>query len=175
MRVRDLQRLYDYHYWATSRLLGVTAQLTPEQFTQSVAGSSGSIRNTLVHILSAEWGWLERCGGPRRGERLNPQDFPEVEVLTRAWPRVEEYVRAFLSGLEDADLSRDIAFAIGGGPRHSLPLGDLMQHAIIHAMHHRGQAALLLRMLGHVPGNFDFLVYLGERRSVPVLQRTVGP
>jgi hypothetical protein len=55
-----------------------------------------------------------------------------------------------------------------------MPLGDLMQHAALHAMHHRGQAALLLRMLGYVPGNFDFLLYLGERRSVPALPRSAA-
>jgi uncharacterized damage-inducible protein DinB len=167
MRARDLERLYDYNYWANKQLIGVVSQLTPEQFTQSVAGSYGSIRNTLVHVLSAEWGWLDRCGGPERGERLNPQDYPTVESLVRAWTRVEEYMRGFLSGPKDDDLTRDIEFAIGGGPKHSVPLGDLMQHAAVHAVHHRGQVALLLRTLGYVPGNFDLLLYVGEKRSVP--------
>jgi len=167
MRARDLERLYDHSYWATKRLIVVVSQLTPEQFTQSIAGSYGSVRNTLVHVLSAEWGWLDRCGGPERGERLNPQDYPTVESLVQAWTRVEEYVRGFLSGLKDEDLARDIEFAIGGGPQHSIPLGDLMHHAAVHAVHHRGQVALLLRTLGYVPGNFDWLLYLGEKRSVP--------
>ena len=186
MRIGELQRLYDYHYWATGQLLGVVAQLTPEQFTQSVAGSYGSIRNTLVHVLSAEWGWLDRCGGPRRGERLNSRNFPEVEALTRAWAQVEAYVRAFLSGLGDADLGRAIEFTISSGPKQSLPLGDLMLHAALHAMHHRGQAALLLRMLGYVPGGLEFLPYLyqsagppGSAPSAPIRlmpggKRTVG-
>lgn len=165
MRIHDLRRLYDYHYWATRHLLGVARQLTPEQFTLSIAGGHASVRSTLVHILSAEWGWLERCGGPRRGERLKPQDFPEVEALTRAWTQVEDYLRTFLSGLGDADLGRQVEFAVGGGPRQSMPLGDLMQHAALHAVHHRGQAALLVRMLGHDPGGFDFLLFLGERGS----------
>jgi uncharacterized damage-inducible protein DinB len=33
-------------------------QLTPEQFTEQVSGSYGSVRNTLVHIMSTEWGWV---------------------------------------------------------------------------------------------------------------------
>ena len=70
MTVNDLSALYDYSCWATRQLLGVVGQLTPAQFTQEVAGSYGSIRTTLVHMLSAEWGWLERCGGPSRGARL---------------------------------------------------------------------------------------------------------
>ena len=170
MRIHDLRRLFDFHYWATRRLLGVAMQLTPEHFTHHVGGSYGSVRNTLVHTLSAEWGWLERCGGPRRGERLRAPDFPEADALVQAWARVEDYVGAFLSGLADADLGRQIDFAVGTGLKHSLPLGDLMQHAALHAMHHRGQAALLLRMLGYEPGGFDFLLYLVEPQGPPAVR-----
>jgi uncharacterized damage-inducible protein DinB len=167
MRVSDLERLYDYNYWANKKLFDAVSQLTPEQFTQPVAGSYGSIRNTLVHVLSAEWGWLDRCGGPERGERLSPGDYPTVEALVRAWTRVEEYMRAFLSSLKDEDLTRNIEFALAGSQKHCVPLGDLMQHAAVHAVHHRGQVALLLRTLGYVPGNFDMLIYVGDERSVP--------
>jgi len=41
-----------------------------------------------------------------------------------------------------------------------------MQHAAVHAVHHRGQVALLLRTLGYVPGNFDLIEYVGGKRSV---------
>jgi len=122
---------------------------------------------TATGPTSAEWGWLDRCGGPKRGDRLNPQDYPTVESLVRAWSRVEEHMRGFLAGLKDEDLTRDIEFAIGGGPKHVVRLGDLMQHSAVHAVHHRGQVALLLRALGYQPGNFDLLVYVGEKRSVP--------
>lgn len=165
MRVDDLKRLYDYSYWANQRLFGVVSQLTPEQFTRSVAGSYESIRNTLVHVLSAEWGWLDRCGGPARGERLKAENYPTVESLVEAWNRVEGHMRGFLSGLTDEDLARDVEFAIGGGPKYSIPLADLMHHAAIHAAHHRGQVALLLRMLGYAPGNFDMLLYAADKRS----------
>jgi uncharacterized damage-inducible protein DinB len=37
--------------------------------------------------------------------------------------------------------------------------GDLLQHAAIHAAHHRGQIALLVRELGGEPDGFDFVVY----------------
>ena len=167
MHVADLERLYDYHYWANRKLFGVVAQLTPEQFTQPVAGSYGSVRNTLVHVMSAEWGWLDRCGGEKRGERLNPEDYPTAESVERMWLRVEQCLRDFLSNLQDSDLARDIAFSLGGGPTHSIAVGSLMQHAMIHAVHHRGQVSLLLRELGFTPGNFDMLMYDEERRSVP--------
>ena len=167
MRVKDLQELYEYGDWANKRLFQVIARLSLDEFTRSVAGSYGSIRNTVVHVMSAEWGWLERCGGTARGPRLNPDDYPTVESVVTQWANVERYIREFVSVLADADLDRPIEYAIGQSEKSVMPLGELMHHGAIHAVHHRGQVALLLRMLGQTPGNFDILFYYGERRGVP--------
>src|SRR5258706_1187445 len=88
MTVADLTRRFDYGYWANAKLFAAVLQLTPEQFTQNVAGSYGSVRNTLVHTLSAEWGWFDRCGGPSRGPAPNADEFPTVDsVLNTCGPR----------------------------------------------------------------------------------------
>ena len=170
MSAADLARLYDYSCWANERLLGVVARLTPDEFTRRVVGSYGSVRNTLVHVLSAEWGWLERCGGGGgfpRGERLKAEDFPTLESVLTVWRRVESEMRAFLGRLREEDLAEGVAFAFGTGPTQSASRGDLLQHAIVHAVHHRGQIALLLRELGHTPGNVDLLYYVTEQRTAP--------
>jgi len=166
MTVKDLEVLYDYSYWANRKLFDVIAQLTPEQFTQAVAGSYGSIRNTMVHVLSAEAGWLDRCGGPKRGARLNPADFPTAESIIQAWHRVETQVREFLARLKDEELARNAEYPTERSEKVSMPVGELMQHAANHAVHHRGQIALLLRLLGQAPGNFDILFYFAEKRGV---------
>jgi uncharacterized damage-inducible protein DinB len=167
MTVKDLERLYDYGYWANRRLFHVVSQLSPEQFTQVVTGSYGSIRNTLVHVMSAEWGWLDRCGGPARGPALKADDYPTLESLLETWSTVEANVRKFLSRLTDDDLARTVEFTNPRGEKRSGLLGSLMQHAAIHGVHHRGQVALLLRALGYVPGNVDLLFYDAEKRDVP--------
>ena len=162
MRVADLERLYNYSYWANQKLFSALTQLTPEQFTQPVAGSYESIRNTLVHVMSAEWGWLDRCGGHARGAKLNPADYPTVDSVLEAWRRVEGWMREFLSNLHDDDLTRVVEFTLASSAPRSMAIGDLMQHSVVHAAHHRGQVALLLRTLGYAPGNFDFLIYAAE-------------
>jgi uncharacterized damage-inducible protein DinB len=159
MTVKDLEDAYDYGYWANGKLFDVISQLTPEEFTRSVAGSYESIRNTMVHILSAEAGWLDRCGGPARGPKLNPVDFPTVESVTQAWNKVEANVREFLAKLKDEDLVRKIEFSFGESEKYSMPLGELLHHAAIHGVHHRGQVAMLLRLLGRAPGDLDIFVY----------------
>ena len=57
-----------------------------------------------------------------------------------------------------------IEFALGGAPKRSMPLGELLHHAANHGVHHRGQA-LLLRLLGCTPGNVDILFYYGEKHG----------
>ena len=162
--ITDLRRLYEYNYWANEKLLGVVTQLTPDQFTQQVSGSYGSIRNALVHVLSAEWGWLDRCGGEARGPKLNPDDYPDTSSVIDTWKRVEGYVRSFLSKLSDADLARKMEFSLSGGAKHMVAVGDMMHHSVIHAVHHRGQVALMLRELGYAPGNFDLVIYSFEQQ-----------
>jgi uncharacterized damage-inducible protein DinB len=165
MSVLDLKRLYDYGRWANAKLLAVVLRLTPEQFTQDVAGSYGSVRNTLVHAMSAQWGWLDRCGGTKRGAALKGEDYPTPESLIVAWDKVDGYSREFLARLSDEDVERKVEFEFPPGEPHALALGALMQHAAIHAVHHRGQAALLLRELGQAPENFDLLFYDAARET----------
>ena len=82
----DLETLFEHSYWANRKLFEVISQLTPEQFTQPVAGSCGSIRNTLVHMMSTEWGWLDRSGG---GPRLSATGFPTFASVTEQWHSIE--------------------------------------------------------------------------------------
>jgi len=167
MTVKDLQTLYDYGYWADRKLFEVISRIPPEQFTQSVGGSFGSIRNTLVHIMSAEWGWLERCGGAKRGPKLNAADYPSVASVTETWNKIEKHVGEFLSTLKDEDVVRTAEYLNDKGEKRGMPLGELMQHAANHGTHHRGQVAMILRMLGHTPGNIDILFYYAEKHGVP--------
>jgi len=165
MTVKDLEELYDYSYWANKRLFGVISQLTPEEFIRQANGSPTSVRNLLVHAMSAEWGWLSRCGGPERSSRLEPNDYPNIESIVETWSKVETWVREFLLKLNDEDLDRRIDFTNERSESRSLSLGSIMRHAANHNVHHRGQISLLLRMLGHPAGNIDILVYYALKNS----------
>jgi uncharacterized damage-inducible protein DinB len=165
MIVKDLTTQFEYGWWANSRLFHVASALTPQQFIQPVAGSYGSIRNTSAHMMSTEWGWLERCGGPKRGPKLSASDYPTLASIREKWEQVEKQIRCFLGELHDEDLSRIVEFGIGDGPKESLSIGEMLQHAATHGVHHRGQIALLLRSLGHTPGDVDMLFYFRQLRN----------
>jgi uncharacterized damage-inducible protein DinB len=167
MTIKDLVMLYDYSYWANARLFNVLSSLTPEQFVETRPGGWGSIRNTLVHMMSAEGGWLERAGGPKRGAALNPADFPSFASVASYWEAQESRLRTFLATLSDVDLAEPKEFTI---PQLSLggvlSIGEMLHHAVNHNIHHRAQVALLIRQLGVAPGNVDIMFYYGERRAL---------
>jgi len=164
MTAQDLRAQFDYGFWANAKLFEVVSNLTTEQFTQPVSGSYGSIRNTLVHMMSTEWGWMERSGGFKRGPKLSASDFPTFASVLETWKEVETHLRCFLDTLQDEDLGCIVEFAIGDGPKQTLSVGEMMHHAAIHGVHHRGQVALLLRSLGYIPGDFDMFFYYRQLR-----------
>jgi uncharacterized damage-inducible protein DinB len=166
MNARDLEGIFDYSYWANRNIFRIVALLDRDEFTRRVAGAYGSVQNTLVHALSTEWGWLDRCGGLQRGPRLNSADYPDADSLIGAWSRVEESMRTFLGGLTDNDLLRTIEYPGSEGATRSMPLVELMHHAANHTAHYRAQTSLLLRELGHAPGDVDMLFYFAEKRGV---------
>ena len=160
MPVPHLQELYVYGHWANRKLLDALSALSDEEFTREVAGSYGSIRNTLVHALSAEWGWLGRCGAqPDRGARLKPEDYPTLQSVGDLSRKIEAIARDFLPTLTDADLSRVIEFSFTPPETYRMTVEQILRHGAIHSAHHRGQVSLLCRMLGHMPGNFDAVFY----------------
>jgi uncharacterized damage-inducible protein DinB len=168
MNVQDLQSLYDYDWWANRKLFAVISQLTPEQFAQPFSGDHGSIRKTMVHILSAELGWVMRCAGLERGAPLNPDDYPTPAALVPVMNRVEAQTREFLATLGDEDVGRIVEFSIFNSEKRAMPVGELLQHAANHGAHHRGQVSLLLRLLGYSPDNFDLLFYFAEKHGAPI-------
>ena len=70
-----LRELFAYNYWARDRQLEACAALSPEQFERPLGNSFSSMRDTLAHLVGAEWVWLERLRG------RSPEALPAIEEL----------------------------------------------------------------------------------------------
>ncbi len=166
MTIEDLKELYDYSCWANRKIFEALAPLGEEEFARDVAGSYASVKNTMVHMLSAEWGWLAKCGGHPRDTNLKGEDFNSLHEVKTAFEKVERYVIEFLNELQESDFKRLVSYDTGAPEKRTMPIGELMFHVMNHNAHHRGQVALLIRMMGYAPGDFDILFYYAEQRGV---------
>src|SRR5580693_473426 len=114
----DIQLLFEYDRWANRRVLRAASALSHEEFTRDLGGSFRSVRNTLVHILGGEWGWLtfwkEGSPGPaflsdlwtRHDALFTPNAFPDVATVERKWVEVEKEQADFVNGLTNESLEK---------------------------------------------------------------------
>ena len=164
MRTQDLLLILEYNYWANGRILDCAARLTPEQLTARSSYSLGSIRATLVHILSAEWVWRMRCQERRSPSALLSEEaFPSLAAIRSRWAEEEQAMRGYLRGLDDEALTRPIRYqTLDGRPQENV-LWHILVHIVNHGTEHRSEAARLLTEFGHSPGNIGFIHFLRER------------
>ena len=165
MNKRDVEYLHDYNRWANSRILDAVSKLTPEQFARDLQSSHRSVRDTLAHILAAEWIWLERWKGVSPNALFIPTDFPTVESLGTRWAKVEGDYAEFIKGITDESLATVIAYTNTKGEGWAYPLGRMMQHVMNHSSYHRGQVATMLRQLGAEVNPVDLLVFMDVTAS----------
>ena len=106
MTHQDLCDLVDYHYWARDRMFDAIDPLTPEQFTRDLGNSFRSVRDTVAHIYAAELIWYSRWQGHAPTALMSADQFPDVATLRQAWVELEQDVRAFLAGLDEAGVAK---------------------------------------------------------------------
>lgn len=158
-----LRLLFDYHYWANRRVWKCVADLTPEQFVQPLDYSIGSIRNQVVHMLSAEWLWFSRIQGKSPDHMLNPDDYPTLDAVLTAWQTVEMENRAFLAALTDDRLEQMFAYKTTRGVPFEDKVGNILFHTANHATDHRAQILAMLHALGAQTVEQDLIYYLREQ------------
>ncbi len=162
MNAADIRSLYAYNRWANGRVIETISRLAPAQFLQTIPSSFPSVRDTLTHLVSAEWIWLERWKGVSPKAMLDPQGFPSFASLRKRWSEVERDQKTFVAALTDEALDRIVSYVNTKGERWEYPLAHTMQHLANHSTYHRGQLTTMLRQLDAQPAATDFLVFVDE-------------
>ncbi len=161
MNVNDLLTLYDYNYWARDRILGSVANLSHHQISAPATLSYGSLLGNLIHILNAEWIWRLRCQeGISPTAMLLEEKITNLDTLQRTWRDEEASMRAFLGGLQEEDLSKQIRYKRIKGQEQTNTLWHILLHIVNHGTQHRAEAAALLTEYHQSPGDIDFIIYL---------------
>lgn len=157
----EIRELYAYNRWANARMLDAVAPLSHVEYARDVGGSFGSVRDTLAHMLGAEWVWLSRWQGS------SPMGFPKwdtssLALLRERWRQVEADQTAYVETLRDEDLVGTVTYRNTAGTEFGNELRHLLRHVANHATYHRGQVTSMLRALGHEPVATDMIVWHRE-------------
>lgn len=166
MNTSAIRELYAFNRWANDRMLSDASTLPPDEFSRDLNASHGSVHGTVVHMLWAEWLWLQRWRGQSPRERFTPEQFPDAAAIGTEWEKVEREQQLFISGLTEEDLARSVAYENLSGERWEYTLRRMLIHVVNHSSYHRGQVVTLLRQLGGSARPTDFLAFFDETGGV---------
>jgi len=164
MNANDVRRLYDYNYWAKARIMRSALLVTPEQFTAANTSSYGSLQGTLVHNMLAEMIWRNRLQAKHTPFSLPVVgDFPTPQRLDEYWIAQEALMRAYISGVTDADLEIMLEYKNSRGIVYRNAVWGILTHVVNHGTQHRAEAAAMLTDFNYSPGDIDMILYLREK------------
>jgi len=165
MNAEDFRLLYEYNCWANHRTLDACSALTDEQFTRDLHSSFPSVRDTLAHLFSVEWIWLERWHGRSPDAYPSAAAYPNLVSARSRWEEIERDLTDYIASLQPEDLSRVVHHKTMKGDQQSALHSQMLQHVVNHQSYHRGQIATMLRQLGAKPISTDMIFFFRERAS----------
>ena len=160
MNADAFRHFFDYHFTENRKVWDIyIAPLSDEQFTQPVDYSHGSVRDQIVHLMSADDTWFSGLRGFEIPEPLNPADFDDRRHIRTHWDGIEQSMRNYLAELKD-DMLIEKPFA--EGEDKDLILWQVLLHVANHGTDHRAQLLRLLNDLGDKTTSQDYIFYVYE-------------
>ncbi len=157
--IDEIRELFAYTAWANARILEAVAKLDEGALSKDLGSSYPSVRDTLVHLLSADWIWLSRWQGVSPTARPDSWDLSSFAAIRTQWAEIEREQTAFVAALTETDLDRPLAYRNMKGERFVNTLGETLRHVVNHASYHRGQVVTMLRQLGAEGVNTDLIAF----------------
>ena len=167
MKPNEIKTLFDYNFWAFDKVWSCVMRLTDEQFVQELGYSRGSIRNQVVHMMSATRRWIARLNGSEMVSHLAFDDFATRAATKARWDNLRAETMMYISSLTEADLDGIIFWQLPDrGMSAENTRWEILLHVANHATDHRAQIlAMLNQHFGIETVEQDLLFYLLEAKQ----------
>lgn len=154
--------------WANLRLLRVCSLLDDSAFAAPRTGFFPSLKDTLNHILTVDWLYVDALERAVTGQPVNPDSarffeplapFSTCATLAPAQHEVDRRLIALCADL--TDLSPTVSIQRADHVERE-PVVRVLAHLFQHQIHHRGQAHAMLSSTSVKPPQLDELFLLEE-------------
>jgi uncharacterized damage-inducible protein DinB len=139
--------LAEYNAWANDIVCSWLEQITDEQWNKEIVSSFNSIRETVLHVISAEQAWIKRFKKEPVVWLQSTYKGTKDEHI-KIWKDSSAEFKVCVSALDENDLYKNLDFKRLNGDAYSMPYYQLFAHVVNHATYHRGQLVTMLRQAG---------------------------
>lgn len=136
-------------------------KLDQEKLDESLTSSFSSIRETVYHLWSAEFIWLQRLELAEHPVWIEAGFEGTFEDACADWQKVSEVLLQFVRRqYDDRAFEHTLQYYDKNKKSHKTPVYMVLQQIFNHSTYHRGQLVTLLRQLGvkRIP-NTDFISF----------------
>ena len=152
---------YEYERDCNAKSLEMLASVPAEQRS---APEFQKALDRMAHLVAARRRWLHRLGHLPEAPGLFPRETELAELPALVHTTEEAWV-AYLSRLDDRDLSRVLEWESADGRRYRWDIEGVLTQVFGHAWYHRGQIAQLVAALGGKAVDTDYIFWC---KLVPV-------
>ncbi len=140
--------LASYNIWANRKAMDWLQQITDAQWEQVITSSFSSVRQTALHIASAESIWIDFWTKAPAPVFISGTFTGTKSDLIAIWEKASTGMKAYLVSHPEEDFMAPVAFRYPRGGEAQMPFVHTFSHIINHSTYHRGQLVTLLRQVG---------------------------
>jgi uncharacterized damage-inducible protein DinB len=140
--------LADYNIWADNITIGWLNQISDAQWNQVIISSFSSIKQTAIHIASAEKVWIDFWENVPDPVYLSAGFKGTKNDLIEIWRKASAGLKNFIEKHPEESYPEQVAFKKPNGEEGRMAFSQTFPHIINHSTFHRGQLVTLLRQAG---------------------------
>ena len=146
-----LMQIANYNHWADGKAIEWLLQISNEQWEQVIASSFSSIRQTAIHIVSAEKYWVDHWTNIPEPIFLSTEFKGTKNELIEIWNKSSAGIKTIVNSYSEENYLHTVSFKYPkGGRTGQMAFWQTVAHAINHSTYHRGQLVTLLRQAGFI-------------------------
>ena len=165
MKPNEIRKIFDYNYWAFERVWECISQISDEQFVHEIDYSNGSIRNLVIHMMSANRNWMCHLQDVDMLPRLVFEDFPTLSGTKAKWDELKKEFLDFLDSLNQEQLDETVLWELPArGLQRDNQRWEILIHLANHGTDHRAQILAILHHHFQVTTiEQDMILYFAEQ------------
>lgn len=160
--------LADYTIWVNNKVIDWLYQINEEQWEQHINSSFSSIKQTTLHIVSAEKIWIDFWKNTPHPVFLFGEFKGTKNDLIDMWKKISSDLKNLIENYPEDKYLQQVHFKFKE-QEWQMEFWQTFSHCINHATYHRGQLVTLLRQAGFTNlSSTDLATYYRLSKSNPI-------